>query len=783
MAGMQSNIVNTVKNPVYVPQYESNYIVINNGNGSTVTNYPLQIGRAFRQGELTGNNYPSFSINNSVITTQANVKNRWSDGSIKFAVMTAVIPSVSANTKVTANIVANAQTFGGNADPRKLLVPALDFEIKCNYANGIVGNTSVRSMIAANAYTVWETGPVSTTWIFADHTTKAFDVGNDANASIRPIIHVQSWENMEAYRVRVIFEGSDTSKLQDQTYSVNVTTGNTSPTVRYTSPLISHPVGTRWTREFWFGANAPSVTFGIGHNVGYLASTKAIPNYDPAQAIYANVVSSFNSSWASAAKQPYQNGFWQIAMASAGGRGDIGTITNWNAIALYTDDGQAQKNDKELTDLAAAWPMHFRSGSATKLFDDVTAANGLGLPVTRDGYPTQFFYQGNAYLNTYFVNVADRFTFVGTYAPNPWSPDGAHQPDPHYTTYLLTGDFYYLEQLQFWASWGLFNTNPGSSSWASGRNPKDTIINDQVRSNAWLFRTRARAGFISPDNSPAQAYFTRATEQALRMWEGSLISTGSDPIRAWWATNFPRFQPWPTNNPLRLLDAGGGYAVDPNTDILGASAIWMYSMFCQSLGHLQELGYNSSELLAWFAQLFISMSTTPGVDGRHLADYNIPTGKGSKSTTTNTIGTGPKVWVMNQPIAPNVVGDTVTLRYDSLNSMTGTITSYNSETGELIVNVTTTQQYNLDTYSSWYIDLGLFKTWQDAFDDLTGWTSSWEGDLGDLTHGYTIFAISAVSYLFQQPGGAEAWEWAKDNGYSKANWRANPKMAIIPRLY
>jgi hypothetical protein len=287
-----------------------------------------------------------------------------------------------------------------------------------------------------------------------------------------------------------------------------------------------------------------------------------------------------------------------------------------------------------------------------------------------------------------------------------WAHDAAHQPDPWYLTYLLTGDFWYLEQLQLWASWGLFNTNAGSALWASGRDPRDTVINDQLRAMAWLLRTRARAAWASPDGSPERAYFTRTTEQALRAMEGSMIGAGgTDPIRAWWANAKPR-----SNNPLRYVQDGfsGASYMDGilRTGVASSDNPWMISMMIQTWGHLAELGFGSQELLSWVSQGWNKMAITPGVDPRHLADYRIPVMKTSG---------------------------------------------------------------------------GFFQTWNEAFEGYANWSSNWENNLGDLEHGYTIFAIAAMSYLKNEPGGAAAWAWVDANGYKKANWPMNPKMAILPR--
>jgi hypothetical protein len=584
-----------------------------------------------------------------------------------------------------------------------MLEAAPDFDIALQFSGGINARVSARDMMAAGAVRSWGAGPVMNSWIVTDHINKAFDVGTDANKSVRPIFHVQKWEGLDLYRVRVVVEISDTTKLQDQAYAVKITSGRTNPAVLLETASLTHFAGSRWSREFWVGSAKPVSMVGVGHGVAYLALTKAIPNYDPSIVLASQSEASFLASWEKAAKGPFDAGLWQKQMAAAGGRADIGILPSWHVSMLYSDNPNLQQAVRELSDLAGAWSMHWRSGT-NRTFDNVTKANGIGLPPTRDGYPNMFMYAGNQYMNTYFVPPEDRFTFVGPYNVVGWGHDASHQPDPWYLTYLLTGDFWYLEQLQLWASWGLFNSNASSALWASGRDPRDAVINEQLRGMAWLLRARARAAWASPDGTPERAYFTRTTEQALRAMEGSMIGAGgTDPIRAWWAAKDIR-----PSNPLRFFTMGvpimGQQSGNPQAAT--GDSPWQASMMYQVLGHITELGFGSQELLSWAAQGWITMATTAGVNPRHLADYRMPVMKTSA---------------------------------------------------------------------------GLFQTWNDAFDGITSWNSGWESNLNDLEHGYSIFAIAAMSYLKNEPGGAAAWAWVDANGYKKANWSMNPKMAILPR--
>ena len=87
-----------------------NSITIKEKAGVKTTNYPLQIGRAFVQGEIKS--FPQAVVNNVSLTTQADVKSRWPDGSVKHAILTFYLPTLNANSTVVVTFVN--QTAGNN---------------------------------------------------------------------------------------------------------------------------------------------------------------------------------------------------------------------------------------------------------------------------------------------------------------------------------------------------------------------------------------------------------------------------------------------------------------------------------------------------------------------------------------------------------------------------------------------------------------------------------------------------------------------------------------------
>jgi len=80
-------------------------------------------------------------------------------------------------------------------------------------------------------------------------------------------------------------------------------------------------------------------------------------------------------------------------------------------------------------------------------------------------------------------------------------PDCAHQPSLGYVPYLLTGDFYYLEEAYFRANYCLLAQGPVPRQRDRG------LMADQIRGNAWGLRNIADACWIAPDGDPEGPYF------------------------------------------------------------------------------------------------------------------------------------------------------------------------------------------------------------------------------------------------------------------------------------
>src|SRR5215813_8585906 len=103
-----------------------NGIVISDISGSSQKNSPETVTRFFKQGEIP--HYAQAVVNSTPLLTQCDVKNRWQDGSVKFALISFIVPRIdSKGTLVTFRDQATGNN-AGYLTQADMLSSAYDFE-------------------------------------------------------------------------------------------------------------------------------------------------------------------------------------------------------------------------------------------------------------------------------------------------------------------------------------------------------------------------------------------------------------------------------------------------------------------------------------------------------------------------------------------------------------------------------------------------------------------------------------------------------------------------------
>lgn len=351
---------------------------------------------------------------------------------------------------------------------------------------------------------------------------------------------------------------------------------------------IQHYHHTRWRRVLWSltgrSKSNPESQYHIRHDPDYLASTGAIPLYDPRHrntppATIEAIVKRHSTS----NLNPLGNGIIHPSMGDGGGRGDIGLIPQWSVIALLSGDRRMWDVMLDCGDRAGSFSTHYRDRSNGKIYsivDHPTAT--LNSQVAAKSAP------------------ADKITLVANDSPqaSPYKPDGQHQPSLAYLPYLLTGDHYYLDELQYWHEWNLLIFN-----FEYRQRDKGIIgsVGDPARQQAWMMRALANYLYVVPD-ADADGVTKRRLETIL----GNNIN--------WYSTELPKAN-----------SIGAWSKVNFNIEKYPAEVEWMYRPwqidFCALVWkwivdmRLDRVVDGSGVVAKWFAQ---------NVTKRHMATLQTP---------------------------------------------------------------------------------------------------------------------------------------------------------------
>ncbi len=647
-----------------------NTITVTN-SGATTTNYPVQIGRPFVQGEIPSGKLPQAVVNGTAVPTQVDVKTRWSDGSLKHAIISFLVPSLGVGT--TANVAFGSGTTVGNTplSQAQMLASGFNFNAQIQLTKGGVTKTAdARTMLTNGDYTLWTSGPIVTTVLIANDSqtttcggkaASVYDIGFDSFCAFRPRFEAQFWAGTNQVKVRYIGEIANTEQYEDVVVNnLVLTIGNTAPATVYTLPSGKSPLnmfaGSRWTKAYWLGGT-PS-TIGINNNVSYLAASGAIPNFDSSKTISSSVISSAYSQWGSKSKDLYDLGEWAYGLGDPGGHDYIGSFPTWAARWIYTGDYRMQEETLGNSDLAAAYPVHIREGNTAKFIDRAKTVSGVGRILSVSTRPSFALLRSTGNVFGGQTANADTFTAVGTVTNGSgWAPDVAHQPS-FLPQYLLTGDHFYLDELQFWAGYTSSvytagDTQPVSRgpTGAEGGIPDRGNQVVQLRGQGWAIRGRAETTWATPDGTPEKAYFTLLTQDAICYWEGqrnitstpcngnsqwtfgynSAFTINPSSSRYWGAYNSYGANIYVGMPPLHWWDLGNDGLCDDRvndlTVVYNCTTPWMQDYLIYGLGRAKELGFATDALLTWVAPNIIGQVTDSSYNPYLVTSYRVGTVK------------------------------------------------------------------------------------------------------------------------------------------------------------
>jgi len=623
----------------------SNTITISETSGATQMNRVVSVARPFRQGEI-----PEFafaSSNGVPIVTQCDVKARWPDRSVKFAIVSFVIPELRGDDSATVQFGNRAGTpEGGFLTHEDMLGPDYDFDATIEMTGAAtMQKVSARAMLSRGHWRYWLKGPVVTAIILDDRTpSRTYDTDfGDGSKALHPIFEAWFSPSSRAvdigYTIENTWASGDPSKgMRDLTYGLVLKSGHTAPRIESAHPTMTHIGKSRWHKRHTLGPLPGTVR--IDHNIRYLVTTRAVPNYDTALRIPESLIAAKYGEWLKAPKRldgdAQAVGNYSHELSAAGAQDWIGLLTTWDTIYLLTMDERMREMVLGNADLAGRIPWHFREADAsagTGHYFDRPSSGSVdthGRVVSVNARRTVSLWDLSTRSDCGSTYRPDRIN-TGLVTGDGWRTTRDHMPDTAYVAYLLTGRYYYLEELQYLAAFIVAHrTGCYSDTEAYHRQGHRGYLNDsQLRGDAWGFRTLAYAAFLSPDGTPEKAYFEDKLRNNIAAWEGEHDVPLSDPARAadWTWARRHWLDPQGVS-PLGIWRDRSVLFVQPplytNGRIKSAGSGWEEHFLVVALGMAKGFGYPTDNLLRFTARLRLNLLQNPEATKYLIEAYRWP---------------------------------------------------------------------------------------------------------------------------------------------------------------
>lgn len=468
-------------------------LTLENKSTTALRDYPLTFGLPFAPGALNKSTETVvLRIAGQVITTQMDAKTSWgADGSLKFGIVSILIPSLGSRDKIRIEVVK--APAASNAADKEYLEPAafraqnVQARISLSNLAGNLQGDSLEADISTCAdgdLKPWLRGSVVTEYICTKRLSNA--LGAEWEVRVYP-------EASHRVRVSHSLENDFLQYLGTVRYDARIEQGRGDLVPVYSKAGVVHNYGGRWRKVVWLGQAPPETE--LRYDPGYLEGTGLLPPYGQALQVPESRIASDWTRWQAAAKDIMDPGTILKYFPTTGGREEIGLLPAWTARYLVTQDNRLRAIMMGNAELAGSVPAHYKESDPALSF--------AGRVANIDDRPN---------LNYYGFNNPSAGTggavFTGEMDPNGWYVDRAHQGDFAFVPYLITGDYWLLQEVFYWASFNL-------ATQAYARQGSKGLLIDQYRAHAWAMRSLGHAASITPDDAPEKAYFSSKLQNNL----------------------------------------------------------------------------------------------------------------------------------------------------------------------------------------------------------------------------------------------------------------------------
>ena len=518
---------------------------------------PFSAGQVFGIGELPADKY--------LDGLQLDVKATHADGSVRHAVVSGIVPMIGPWGTQTIPLLVTDEP----PPNRKRL--------------RILNQVIVRVKLDGVTYTARNSAAEKTPWLDGNVVTERRAISTLLSEDGVSHPHLMARFDMRSYddrtRMDLIIENNWAYEPNPQNFTYDVEIEVSGKKV-YEKKGLTHLHHARWRKMFWDG-DEPQIH--IKHDTAYLIASRALPNYDQSTRYSEKRLEAIGKLFDPVMLEPMAVGLTRRDMGATGGRADIGILPGWDVDTLLTQDIRARRLTDATANGSGSWSIHYRNKDTDR-------------PVTLIDFPYMTIKGNTGDTRNPVTKKYEAFpALVKGQSDTPNSYDSSHHPRLNYLSYLLTGDRYHLEEIQFTAMYNVFASNPGYRG-----NIQGLVYRTQTRGQAWILCTLAQAAFIVPDDDPMKAHLIQLLRNNIAWYTEQ------------YATN-------PAANLLGVLDDGNSVIYLNKI----AVAPWQDDFLTAAFGLMVELGFDEARpMLEWKAKFVIGrMSELPQWVG--AAPYNL----------------------------------------------------------------------------------------------------------------------------------------------------------------
>jgi len=445
------------------------------------------------------------------IPSQVDIKRRYDDGSVKHAIISTAIGDATVGKPLRLDIHAwdKQGAAGLEADDLLKSVPA---DVVFRFPDGSKSGANAAEFYGMAAG--GKNGFRLVKWLDGPLVSEVQVVGpplrddGEADPDLLVIFGLRLFKKSGAVRVEVVVELPWIDVPGNIPYDVSVSVGGKEAFakkdvghwkhrmpywIKDNNRSLGHFAHARWRKVFWAGKKPAEAH--VRYDLAYLVSTGLLSRYDTDLVISNERLERGLKRWDDSPREILENGVIMAYFPTTGGREDLGPYPAWTTRYLFGGDSRAWEMVLGTGDLAGSFQVHQRDRKTGRIFSiDDHPGYSLNSRGTIEKIPPR--------------PAGDR-PYIRP-ATSPYSVDNAHQPSLAFIPYLLTGDYYYLEEMHFWANWCMLIQNAGYRE-----KEKGLLAPDQTRGEAWAFRQVVDAAKICPDGHPEKEYFDSKVESNL----------------------------------------------------------------------------------------------------------------------------------------------------------------------------------------------------------------------------------------------------------------------------